>query len=83
MSHHFRSKPETEINKYRQTKSAPNAGEVEESQDIDVINEYMPSYITKKPFYFVGDKESLDHHRAKPKDFNPDLEPAKQKYFKP
>jgi pre-mRNA-processing factor SLU7 len=60
-----KSRPQTAFDNYRQTRSAANVEEVEQSKDEALINEHMPQYITKAPWYInqVG-KPSLKHQRA-------------------
>ena len=51
MAHHFKSRPMTALDNYRQTRSAANVEEIEKSTDEALINPHMPKYITNAPWY--------------------------------
>ena len=63
--HHFRSRPQTAFDKYRQTRSAADVEEIEKSTDEALINPHMPKYITNAPWYLNNEKPTLTHQRAK------------------
>lgn len=65
MAHHFRSRPVTESDAYRQTRSAANVEDIEKSTDEALINPHMPKYITNAPWYLNKEKPTLSHQRHK------------------
>ena len=65
MAHQFKSKPVSESDIYRQTRSAANIEEVENCTDEAIINPHMPKYITNAPWYLNKDKPTLKHQRTK------------------
>lgn len=69
MAHRFKSKPFTEADTFRQTKSAANAEEIGQSTDEALMNPHMPKFITDAPWYLDKNKNkaqpTLKHQRAK------------------